>query len=720
MSLRSRVISALYNGVSQQPPILRSPDQTEDELNTWATLATGVGKRPPSEHIQTLQGISANAFVHHINRDVTERFIVIIDGGQIRVFDHATGVEKTVNAPNGWAYLAGGKYKAVTVADYTFIVNTEVVPEMDPTVDASANDPAYSIWINRSVSGAYLPGTIANPAGAQLGYTPNPGAGVYRGEVASIEKLPENAMNGDMYKVSGSIESGFVSYYVRRNGAVWDETVANGLQNKLDQNLMPHALVREGDGTFTFAPFSWAPRRVGDTNSNPPPTFIGKPIRDVFFYQNRLGFLVDENVVFSGAGDFGNFWRTTVFDYIASDVIDVAVTTANVALLNHALPSADGIMAFADQTQFSITNGEEGLSPESVAVRPVTHYEVNVKARPVQIGTEVYFCGDNNGSSVVWEYTRGDGTDAMVAAEITAHCPAYLPAGLTHLVAASNIKALFALTGGPDVFVYQFYWNGNEKLQSAWRKWTFDGDVVSAVFLDGYLYMLVRRSGDLFLERVHLEEGAKPAEQAHQVYLDRRVALQGGYNPVTDRTTFQLPYEYDPTTVRIVRGSSFANPGSLIDPTGYQFDTPLNVSVPGDQTAGLATIGSAYNMEFTFSRQFPLDYQGRPLTTGRLQLRTFTVAFSDTAFFRTAVSPYGTVAGVDIEEVVPAKLAEFTGKVVGSNDLILNSPAYSDGAYSFQVYGDAAQAVVKLSNDTHVASTFVSAEWEGFFFSRAL
>lgn len=720
MSLRSRVISALYNGVSQQPPILRSPDQTEDELNTWATLADGVGKRPPSEHVKNLGTISSGAFIHHINRDVTERYIVIIDGGQIRVFDHADGTEKTVNAPNGWGYLAGGKYKAVTVADYTFIVNTAVSPALDTTVDASTTDPAYSRWINRTISGAYLPGNLVNPAGANLGYTPNLGAGTYRGEVSSIEKLPESAPNGDMYKVSGSIESGFVSYYVRRNGAVWDETVKNGLKNKLNQDTMPHALVREGDGTFTFAPFSWAPRRVGDENSNPNPTFVGKPIRDVFFYQNRLGFLVDENVIFSGAGDFGNFWRTTVFDYIASDVVDVAVTTSNVALLNHALPSSDGIMAFADQTQFSITNGEDGLSPESVAIRPVTHYEVNVNVRPVQIGTEVYFCGDNNGSSIVWEYTRMDDSDLLSAAEITAHCPAYLPAGLKHLVAATNIKALFALTGSSDVYVYQFYWNGNEKLQSAWRKWTFDGDVESGVYLDGYLYLVVRRGTDLFLERVHLEEGAKPAEQAHQTYLDRRVALQGGYNPTTDRTTFFLPYEYDQSTVRIVKGNAFTHAGALIDPTTYQFDTALNVSVPGDQTDGLATVGSAYDMTFVFSRQFPMDYQGRPLTTGRLQLRTFTVAYTGTAFFRTEVSPYGDVAGASIEDVVPAKLAEFTGKIVGSSDLILNSPSYSDGAYSFQVYGDAAQATVKLSNDTHVASTFVSAEWEGFFYSRAL
>ena len=181
-----------------------------------------------------------------------------------------------------------------------------------------------------------------------------------------------------------------------------------------------------------------------------------------------------------------------------------------------------------------------------------------------------------------------------------------------------------------------------------------------------------------------------------------------------------IPYGYSQADIRIVRGSDFAKSGSLIEPASYGFPTSTTVKVPGNETAGVVTIGESYDMEFVFSRQFPMDYQGRPLTSGRLQLRTFTVNFTDTAFFRTEVLPYGDIGGAQIEEILPAKLAEFTGKVVGSGDLVLNSPQYSTGSYAFQIYGDAAQAIVKLSNDTHVASTFVSAEWEGFFYSRAL
>lgn len=722
MTLRTRVLPALYNGVSQQPPILRSADQTEDELNTWASLADGVGKRPPSEYVaQIAETVSPDAFLHFINRDVTERYIVIIESGLIKVFDAQTGEAKTVNAPGGLSYLASGKFRAVTVADYTFIVNTEKVCEIDTPVAYALSDPDYYLWLNKSYAGAD-PTTYGYSAvtGQPIQYLPNYGNGTYAGELPSMEKLPETAANGTIYKITGSAETGFISYYVRRNGAVWDETVANGLRNHIKATTMPHCLVRQADGTFTFAPFSWAPRRVGDEQTNPPPTFIGRTIRDVFFYQNRLGLLVDENVVFSGAGDFGNFWRNTILDYIASDVIDVAVTTTNVALLNYALPFNDGVMAFADQTQFSITNGEEGLKPESIAIQPVTRYEVNTNVRPVTIGTEVYYCGNTNGSSVVWEYTRQQEADGLAAAEITAHIPAYLPANLRRLVAAGPSKTLFALTGGPDVYLYQFYWNGNEKLQSAWRKWTFNGDVISAEYVGGYLYILIDRADGVFLEKVHLEARAKPAEQNYQTYLDRRKAFTGTYNSGLDVTTFTFPYEPNQSTFRLIRGKTHpTRPGSLVDPSTYTWENATTLNVPGSEIIP-CTGGEAYTMRFTFSRQFPVDYQNRPLTTGRLQLRTFTVYYTETAFFRTEVQRYGTAVAADVEEVVPAKIAEFTGKVIGAESLKLNSPIYHTGQYQFTIMGNAEDSTVTLTNDTHVGSTFVSAEWEGFFFNRAL
>jgi hypothetical protein len=703
----SRALPALYNGVSQQPPILRSPDQNEAEENTWAELATGVGKRPPSEMVaQIAINIPDDVFVHHINRDATERYVLLISNGNIRLFDHATATQRIVNAPAGLDYIntSGANLRAVTVADFTFIVNTSKTPSLLPVGADIVAQPDYYRSLGRADGG-----------GSVYQYPTNPNPGQFMGELASMEKLPDVASDGDTYRIVGSSSESFASYYVRRSGAVWDETIKAGLQNALDPLTMPHCLVREADGSFTFVPFSWAPRRVGDETSNPAASFVGRAIRDVFFDQNRLAFLVDENTVLSCAGDFGNFWRNTVLDYLDDDVIDVAVTGNSVSVLNYALPFNDGVMLFADQTQFSMTNGENGLTPSSIAIRPATYYEVNTRVRPVTIGTEVYFCGDQGASSVVWEYTRLSDNDATSAAEITAHVPTYVPKGIAQLVAAPNLKALFALTGGTDIYVYQFYWSGNEKVQSSWRRWRMPMPVISAAYLDNHLYLVTRRGNGVFLERIDLSKQPLP-----RVLLDRQKVSAGVYDSARDRTGFIFNEVLDQANTQIVRGWNHpTRPHSLIDPTGYSWEAENFVTVPGNETGAPVTAGEPYVMRLTFSRQFAQNYRSQPITTGRLQLRTFTVYFADTAFFRTEVSPYGAAVAPGVEPVVAAKLADFTGKVVGDEELRLNRPVYTTGSYSFQVYGEASQATIAISNDTHVQSTFVSAEWEGFYFNRA-
>lgn len=72
---------------------------------------------------------------------------------------------------------------------------------------------------------------------------------------------------GAIYRVQGDETGGFMSYYVVRRGGVWEECVKPGLVNAIDPKTMPHALVRDADGSFVFAPFSWAPRRVAGHSS---------------------------------------------------------------------------------------------------------------------------------------------------------------------------------------------------------------------------------------------------------------------------------------------------------------------------------------------------------------------------------------------------------------------------------------------------------------------
>ena len=721
MTLVSAPIPSLHNGVSQQSALVRSPDQCELAENAWMSLAEGTGKRAPTETVARLIATAPqNALIHAINRDVTERFIVVVTAGTLRVFDFA-GTEQTVTAPAGWGYLStvedySEDLSLTTVKDYTFVTNRRAIPEM--TEGDTSADPEYYRWVNRryGVDGV----EVAYGPGSAYQYPPNPVLPAISGTVQSFSKLPETAAQGAVYMIAGTDESAFRTYYVRKNGGVWDECRKPGMVDAIDATTMPHALVRENDGTFVFAPFSWAPRRVGDGDTNPDPVFIGRPIRKVFIYQNRLTFISDENTILSVAGDLGNFWRMTVLDYIDSDVVSLAATSTEVSVLTDAVAFNDGIMLTSDQTQFSLSNGEDGASAVSMAVRPVTNYEVNSKAGMVALGSEVYFASERNGFTILREYTRIDGDDATSASDVTAHVPAYIPAGVHKLIPAVDLGAIFTLTSGDEsaLYVYQFYWaSASEKAQSAHHRWTFGSGarVMSGAYLGGYLYLLIARSNGLCLERMNLQAGAKAPLLNHQCYLDRRAQVTGTFDAGRNRTVITLPYPS--STVQIIRTNAHAKPLSIIDPTTYVFVNATTVEVPGNETAGPLLVGEKYTFRYRFSALYLRRQDGTAITTGRTQLRTFTVSYRNTGFFKTSVAPYGVDPAV--EAVIPAKLAQFTGKVLGQADLILNSPAFHTGDYSFSVLGQSDVATIELVNDTHVASTFVSAEYETFYWNRS-
>jgi hypothetical protein len=724
LALTTRTLPSLMNGISRQPAILRSPDQTEDELNTWGEIASGLTRRPPTTTVAKLDGLDlSNAQVHHINRDLNERYLVIIKNGGIEVYDEATGEEKTVAAPEGWAYLdaPGTAYRAMTVADYTFIVNTEkTVALLAAGQDEVAPSGNYRFPGGTNPRG--LTAVLAEWVNGQNGqYAPNYNdhGGSVTATVKSAEDLPSTVCSGCVYRVLGAAETSFVSYYVRGDGTVWNETVKPGLKNRFDENTMPHVLIRLSDGTFEFVPFSWKARRVGDYESNPAPPFVGRTIRDVFFYQNRLGFVSDESIIFSAAGDYGDFWRRTVLDYIDSDALAAAATTTDVAILDYAVPFADGVMLFSGQRQLSLTNGDSGLSAHSLAIQPVTRYVMAPGVRPAPLGSQVHFVTDSGGYSAVQEYTRLAGADPTEAADITAHVPGLIPSGASQIIPVPDLDALFVLTRSADdgernrLFAYQFFWDGEKKVISAWRVWDFDdAEPVSGAYLSGALHLLMERPDGYFLEKIDLSPNAVTEGMDHVIHLDRGEIVTGVYDGVADTTEFTVSFAPDADKVRVVRQDE-----SEISPTLYTI-VGTTITVPGDESAAPVVIGDVYETLIAFTRQYPVDWQGRPLSTGRLTLHTWSVNVQDTAYTRARVYPYGKAVAEHDPDMVHETL--FTGKVLGDVSLVIGQKTYGNTTFTFSVAGNAAEARVELINDTPYASTWTSGEWEGLFFSRAL
>ena len=139
MSIVSRNIPTLLRGVSQASDATKQPDHADIQENADSSPVQGLQKRGGLQYLATLSNFptDSNVHVHTINRDLDERYVAVFSDEAVKVYD-INGTEKTVNTPDGVSYLdtsnPRGEIKTVTVADYTFVVNTSVKTKMNPAL----------------------------------------------------------------------------------------------------------------------------------------------------------------------------------------------------------------------------------------------------------------------------------------------------------------------------------------------------------------------------------------------------------------------------------------------------------------------------------------------------------------------------------------------------------------------------------------------------------
>ena len=217
---------------------------------------------------------------------------------------------------------------------------------------------------------------------------------VFQETTATVADLPIQCKNGYVVKVVNTVDIDVDDMYVKfvtdsgtYGTGVWEETTAPGIQYQFDELTMPHQLVRQADGSFTFGPVTWEDRLVGDTTTNPNPSFVGQKINNLFFYRNRLGFLSNEAVVLSRAGDYFNFWVTTALTVTDDDPIDI--TASSVRPVNHRYvrPAAVGLVLFSDTEQFILTTDADILSPKTAKINELSSYECDPNVEAVNLGT---------------------------------------------------------------------------------------------------------------------------------------------------------------------------------------------------------------------------------------------------------------------------------------------------------------------------------------------
>ena len=375
-------------------------------------------------------------------------------------------------------------------------------------------------------SGLYLYGSAA-PTVNFLGGAVNEQMNIIGNTAQDVSRLPSQCKHGYIAQVANSENLDADNYYVKfiadngtQGSGKWEEcprphnfsSGSDPMVKGLDPAKMPHALVNNRNGTFTFKKLDettanadsndnyWKYRDVGDDVTNPFPSFNGKEIQKIFFHRNRLGLIADEQVVLSRPGDYFNFFIVSAISTSDDNPVDITVSDIKPAFVNHVLPIQKGVMMFSDNGQFLLFTESDIFSPKTARLKKIASYECDASLQPRDMGTSVMFTSNVSAYTRAFEATILDDDVPPKILEQTRVVPEYIPKDIT---ISANSTALGIVTFGKknssEIYHYKYFDSGERRDQSAWYSWNLTGTMQHMTYTAGSFYVVTKHGSDYIL-----------------------------------------------------------------------------------------------------------------------------------------------------------------------------------------------------------------------------
>ena len=690
------------------------------------------------------------------------------------------------------------QFRVASVSDYTFITNREKTVAMDSAtspawgtksmvfIKAANYDTTYRVTLGGTqksyttpAAGSGTPDTItiasqlASALNTISGYTVTASdyiiritkddGGTYtltssdtktgldtivvKDTIDSLDNLPVLAEHGFIVKVQGTVATQLDDYYVKFEASagsgfgagIWRETVAPGITYKFDAATMPHTLVRNANGTFTFKKFDWSGRVSGDAATATEPSFVGSTIQNLNLFRNRMVFLADESVILSAANSYDRFWPETVQTVVDSDPIDLSTGGTEINFLVSSVSFANTLLLFSRHGQFRLDSGVNAfasLTPKTANVTAMTSFDMTAQVDPVAVGRNIYFPIPKGDFTGLREFFLPDASGSVpLSEEVTSSIPRFIPKNLINLISSVSEEAIIAVSKEKPkrLYIYKFFFEDDTKLQSAWSYWEAKGSksILGAAIIDSDLYAVVEYSDGVYLEHVVLRPENIDPDTTIELLLDRKTTEADCTTAVTNpgglgvQTTITLPYPMATTGTMAVVGrydvtnnnaNNTIEHGQVINPISETLTGGAGgmgtMVVKGDLSAAKFYIGELYDMTYEFSTPYLKEQPaggGMAIAAGpKLQMRTWTVVFDETSAFEIKISPTGR----------DAQTYPYNGITVGQSPPLLGNPGIDTGNFRVPVMASNINTKVELVSSSPLPCRFQSAEWERWLHSR--
>ena len=435
--------------------------------------------------------------------------------------------------------------------------------------------------------------------------------------------------NGDFVKVGNELRAG-INGTTTINGIINAVSIIQAGQGYTATNIVQNSA---GD-TFTIttvnsAPLEgdfsrlkfWKNREIGDATTNPMPSFVGFPIDLISFYKNRIVFASRQNVICSQAGDYFNFFASTVITIVDSDPVDISASTLKPIRLKHAISTPQGLLLFGDNAQMLLSTTTEAFSPKTAEINLLSTLSQTDRIAPVDIGSSYIFVEEGVKASSIYEMAITDINTKPQSTELTRPLPSYIPAAIVDMQVSQSAGTLALLSKQEirNLYLYRWFQLGDNRV-SGWFRWIMPSDVEFFTFDHDILFVVTKHGSNYVLSRMSLLTDT-PAESLlfEGQYLDVRLDLFD-YNPTrvynsgTDLTRICFKDGFEDTNLQPVLMYLNADVAGYFEEQTLQYDAAAAtgqkyfLTVDGNQTAagGMCTVDRlAGSTTATITCQFP-------------------------------------------------------------------------------------------------------------------
>lgn len=534
----------------------------------------------------------------------------------------------------------------------------------------------------------------------------------FRDRINDVSDLPSTCWDGFLVAVGAEKVAATHDYYVQYQGEAqtgeWVEVVAPSTETTIDAATMPHVLRNTGPNAFTVEEGTWGTRLSGDGDRTAQdPYFIGDNIVDLQFFDSRMAIVGQGWFSLSKSGNAYLYFPDTAQTTLDDDAVQYRITNGKVTLVRAAVVVGDSLQFWSDGLQSRLSSGQENISEDTVESLPTTFYEFDGEAAPETFGKSSLMFGTSRGRWNSFTEVIYNGEVPAGEIDVDGHCPRLVEGTMRQLQVGASARYMAVLTSEkPNLaYIYQWFNNGSERVQSAWSKWTFPSAtrVLWMGMQGSKVYLMVSWGSKYTLEVLDTEyegdeDSGLPLRADHRVNEESITAAGDGYVDVT------LPYPMPEgardnfvSYFRVNDDATGEQRGQLLE-IEWQSSTVIRVFT--DVTSPRLWVGAKIISYRDLPKVYITDQNGASVLLDGLTIASLKVSHTNSTTYRVQVFVTGTV---EPEE------ATFSARLIGDPEVVNNRvPVEQSGEFDTRIGFGADECSIRLLNDTIYPSSWDS------------